>query len=457
MEMTADNFMPILFKVLMAFIVINMIVNFILLMSKRLRIYKLLAIYWPTLLILFILLATFQTGKLQVILAYSFSVISMSIFAMIGFVVLGRKFPVRNYALYYLTIYPITFLLHWAGYGFTTVAMPFAIATATPLLHTAYYIHVIDRKKSTRLQKVLGGSYFLMAIHCINFALFRMDPGAQLWGWLVAYALYDTLAVLLPAIALEEANMSENERLQNLVTEKTSELNKTLKENENLLKVVLHDLSGPLMTMRFYLWYLRPTPENEELIEKAKKSQDAMEKIIQEIKNIYGLKNKKDRSHLRPVAILDCFNEVSFIFSQKLEQKKINLVFKNELLSGTTVLADQTTLTHSVLSNLVSNSLKFSFPNSCIHVHAKEEDQSVILEVKDQGPGISSSVINSILKEQQLESSEGTSGEIGSGLGLSIVKTFVDSYGGRLEFDSRYVDTHPQEHGTSVRIILAKA
>ena len=452
--MTVENFMPILFKVLFAFIIINMLVNFILLLTKKLRIYKLLAIYWPVVLIVFVMQSIFQTGNLPVTLAYSVSVISMSIFAMIGFEVLGRKFPTKNYVIYYLIFYPVTFFFDRMGFSFSTIAMPFAIATATPLIHTSYYLLYVDRHRSTRLQKFLGGIYFLMSIHCINFALFRMDPGAQLWGWLVAYALYDCLAILLPSIALEEANMTENGRLQNLVDERTAELNRTLKENESLLKVVLHDISSPLMTLRFYLSFIKTNPENEQLIEKAKKSQSAMEKIILEIKNIYGMKNKKSRAHLKPVGIEECFNEVSFIFAQKLEKKNIALIFNNNLSPETKVLADQTTLTHSVLSNLVSNGLKFSFPNTVIHVTATEDQNCVFLEVKDQGPGIPEKLIKSILLNEELESSEGTAGEFGSGYGLSIVKSFVDSYGGHIEFDSKYVHTHPEEHGTKIRITL---
>jgi signal transduction histidine kinase len=457
MQTTAENFMPILFKVLFAFVCINMLVNFILLYTKRLYVYKLMAAYWPSVFAVFLGQAIYQTGDLQVTLAYSLSFISMTLFAMIGHEVLGRKFPLKQFSLFYLSLVPVTFLLAKAGYGFSVIAMPFAIGTAVPLFKTGWHILVNDRKKATRLQTVLGVIYFVMVVHCINFALFRMDPGAQLWGWLVAYALYDVIGILLPSIALEESAITESTRLQKLVDEKTADLGKSLKENESLLKVVLHDLSSPLMTMRFYLAYVKATAETEEFVEKAKKSQSAMEKIILEIKNIYGQKNRRAKSHLKPVGLEECFNDVSFIFAQKLEKKNISLIFNNQLSPNTRVLADQTTLTHSVLSNLVSNGLKFSYPNSQIEVTAKEHENGIILEVRDQGPGIPENVIKNILLEKDNESSEGTSGEFGSGFGLSIVKSFVDSYGGQLEFDSRLQHTHPQEHGTSIRITLDRA
>lgn len=457
MESNADKFMPILFNVLFAFVVINLFINFVLLYTKRLRIYKLLAAYWPMVLIVFFLQAYFQKGQLEIVMAYSATMLSLTIFSMVGFEVLGKRFPLKNYLIYFLAFYPITFVLDRMGFSFTIVAMPFAIATATPVLHTFYLIHIKHRERSTRLQKILGFIYLSIAVHCFNFAFFRMEPGAQLWGWLVTYVMYDSLAVILPSIALEQANMSENERLTNLVDEKTAELNKTLKENESLLKVVLHDISSPLMTMRFYLQFVKASPETESYIEKARKSQSSMEKIILELKNIYGQKKNKKRSHLRPVGIEECFNDVELIFSDKLQKKNISLIFNNQLSPHTKVLADQTTLTHSVLSNLISNGLKFSYPNSKIEVVARENNNNIILEVKDQGPGMSEQVIRKIYTDEDQESSSGTSGEFGSGFGLSIVKSFVDSYGGQIEFDSRFVQTHPNEHGTNVRITLDRA
>lgn len=452
-----EQFIPIFFKILLGFICINILINLFLLFTKQLRIYKILAIYWPILLIVYLFQSISQNGNLPIVLAYSTNIISCSVFALIGFEAIGRKFPITKYILYFASIYPLTFLLHTFDVSFVILAMPFAIATATPLLHAFYYIIFKDRNRSTRLQKLLASIYFLQAVHCINFALFRMEPGAQMWGWPIAFILYDFAAILLPAIALEEVGLSENERLQKQVDARTAELNTSLKENESLLKVVLHDLSSPLMTMRFYLHYLKVNPENEELIEKTKKSHSAMEKIILEVKNIYGKQNKKDRLHLQPVGLEECFNDVAFIFAQKLEKKNISLVFNNLLEPETKVLADQTTLTHSVLSNLVSNSLKFSYPHSQIQVTFKEANSQVILEVIDQGPGIPEEVIFNVLRDQEQKSSEGTSGEIGSGFGLSIVKSFVDSYGGEIEFLSKTLVTHPYEHGTCIRIILQRA
>lgn len=455
MQTTTEDFIPILFKVLFGFVSLNIVVNFILLYTRKMRMYKLLAIFWPAVLFVFVIQGTFQTGNLAVSMAYSASLISMSLFAMIGLEAIGRKFPWKKYILYFISFYPLTYLLAYMGFDFTAVAMPFAIATATPLLHAFIYIHIIDRKTTTRLQKVLGWVLLLMAVHCINFALFRMDPGAQLWGWLVAYAIYDMLAILLPSIALEQFNLNENGRLQKLVDERTWELNKSLKTNDSLLKVLIHDISNPLTVMKGYLHIFKKHDENKDfLIEGIQKSQMVMEEIIVQVRSNYL---HKSRVKLEPVAMESCFKELSLIFEKSLKEKDVTLKFNNQLSSTTFVLANHVSLTHSVLSNLISNGIKFNPPHSEIEITAKEQNEKIVLEVKDSGPGIPQNIIQDIMQNKELYSTDGTSGEKGSGLGLSIVKSFVDAYGGQIEIYPN--STHPRTdaQGTNIRITLNRA
>jgi signal transduction histidine kinase len=452
----SDNFIPILFKVLFGFVILNIIINFILLVIKKKRMYQLLSIFWPSVLGTFVLQSFFQTDQFNIIMAYSATVIPMTLVAMIGFEAVGRDFPLKRYILLFASAYPVFYLFHHLGLGFTASALPFAITTAAPLLHASVVLLFLKRKGSTKLQKLLGGIFIIWAIHCFNFAFFRMDSGTQLWGWLMAYALYDTLAILLPSIALEEANQTEQVRLQTLVNEKTSELNKSLKENETLIKILLHDISNPLTVMKWYMSVLKPEKvEEQNILEKVKKSLSATENIVKKVKDLYA--NKKMTQKRDPISLEECLQEVSFIFTEPMNKKNISLKFDNQLSDNTKILADRTSFTHSVLSNLISNGLKFSEPNSELEVTAREQDNQIVVEIRDFGPGISKDVLNSLTNEEIPMSSDGTIGEKGTGFGLSIVKSFVSSYGGQIEFESNPALLNPNSHGTNVRITLDKA
>lgn len=457
MNSTLEVFLPILFKVLLGFISLNIIINLILLYTERKKMYKLLTMYWPSVLLVFFLQSLFQKNQVEILYSWSLSYICGSIFAALGFEAIGLKFPLKKYLIIYGISYPISYGLYHMGYGFTVFAMPISLAAISPLLETFYRIHFSHRDKTTRLQKVLGIISVLQSIHAVNFSFFRMDQDAQLWGWLVAYAIYDALAILLPAIALEKASLTEKERLTKLVEDKTAELNASLKDKDHLLKVLLHDISGPLMVSRFYLTKIEATSETQYYLERVLKSKEALEHIIMQVKELYGQKYGKGQISLRPVDLEGCISEASFLFSQKLEKKNISLSFNNKLAPNTLVLAEKVSLTHSVISNLISNGVKFSQPNSEIEIIAEERDGSVILEVRDRGPGISSEVIEKLMTNNNVVSQIGTEGEQGSGFGLSIVKSFVEAYGGGIEFDSKYIPTHPQDHGTNIRITLDRA
>ncbi len=126
---------------------------------------------------------------------------------------------------------------------------------------------------------------------------------------------------------------------------------------------------------------------------------------------------------------------------------------KNQTIAVTgepnlTVRADRTLLKQALL-NLLDNAIKYSPENSRITVHLKRrKEQSVIIEVKDQGPGIPPEHRGKIF-ERFYRVDKGRSRETGgSGLGLAIVRWAVEVQGGRIELHSE------PGKGSSFKIIL---
>jgi signal transduction histidine kinase len=93
------------------------------------------------------------------------------------------------------------------------------------------------------------------------------------------------------------------------------------------------------------------------------------------------------------------------------------------------VVADQELLEH-VLSNLLSNALRYAPAGSTVAVEASLGDDEVTVEVVDQGPGVDLAVADDLF--EPFRSSGG-----GTGLGLSIVRRFVEAHGGRVWFAPR--------------------
>ncbi|MCR4416392.1 MAG: PAS domain S-box protein [Ignavibacteria bacterium] len=125
-----------------------------------------------------------------------------------------------------------------------------------------------------------------------------------------------------------------------------------------------------------------------------------------------------------------------------LDQKKIKLEIK---VHSALVLIDLN-LFSRILINLVSNAIKFSYPESKIWINTKLLDNSRIeISIKDNGIGIDKEVFEKLFTFKEKVSRHGTSGERGTGLGLSLCKDMVKILGGSLKIESpvKFVSKKP--------------
>jgi PAS domain S-box-containing protein len=108
----------------------------------------------------------------------------------------------------------------------------------------------------------------------------------------------------------------------------------------------------------------------------------------------------------------------------------------NKVPLDTTVYADRDML-HTILRNLITNSIKFTRPGGHISVGVKQNTGTVDIEVNDTGIGIREEERLKLFRIDYNPSSRGTNGEKGSGLGLQICKDFTEKHGGTIAVDSK--------------------
>jgi signal transduction histidine kinase len=125
---------------------------------------------------------------------------------------------------------------------------------------------------------------------------------------------------------------------------------------------------------------------------------------------------------------------------QSFELLAANALLKDILLSNSIakdvyVLADALML-RSILQNLVTNSIKYSLNGGVINVAAATKDRMVEVSIMDAGIGMDAVTKDNLFTRQNGESVPGTNDEIGSGLGLILVKDFVSQHDGILRVES---------------------
>ena len=88
------------------------------------------------------------------------------------------------------------------------------------------------------------------------------------------------------------------------------------------------------------------------------------------------------------------------------------------------------------INNLISNAIKYSPIGGTIDIIVTQEAGNIVVQVKDQGAGLSPEDISRLFGRFQRLSAKPTAGETSTGLGLSIVKRIVDLHGGRITVES---------------------
>ena len=99
---------------------------------------------------------------------------------------------------------------------------------------------------------------------------------------------------------------------------------------------------------------------------------------------------------------------------------------------------DSRILQEALLGNLIYNAIKFTPTGKTVTVNARHQNGKVVIEVVDQGRGMSKAIQEKVMLEKTVPSTPGERGEIGSGIGLMIVKRLTERMGGKFSIVSPY-------------------
>lgn len=117
------------------------------------------------------------------------------------------------------------------------------------------------------------------------------------------------------------------------------------------------------------------------------------------------------------------------------EAKNIKIDFINQIENEPKISLDERMI-ETVVRNLLSNAIKFTPNNGSIQVYQKLSNDGMLLSIKDNGIGIDERLKNKLFKIRENISTKGTNNEKGSGLGLVLIKEFIDKHKGDIWFES---------------------
>ena len=218
-----------------------------------------------------------------------------------------------------------------------------------------------------------------------------------------------------------------------IIEKQNKELKATLNNRDKMYSVIAHDLRSPMASIRMVLNLVVQStsadtvgPELYTLLDQANRESEEVHDLLDNL--LKWTKSQTGRLNvvLQDLDLNDIIPGVVEIFEMIAQTKHITLdLQKTE--APLKVHADNDML-KTVLRNFMSNAIKFSPENSTIQILMANEGDFARVSVKDQGVGIAADRLDTIFHKG--ETTYGTGGEEGSGLGLQLCQDFARKNGG---------------------------
>lgn len=224
-----------------------------------------------------------------------------------------------------------------------------------------------------------------------------------------------------------------------IIMKQNEELKRTISNRDKMYSVIAHDLRSPMASIRMVLnlavSVITPDMVGEEiygLLDKANRETEEAHELLDNL-----LKWTKSQTGRLNVVYQDMdLNEVVpgvvDVFVMIAEMKKVKLTFlpNNDRFM---VHADNDMI-KTVIRNFISNAIKFSNEGSSIEVFITKQDNFAKVSIRDHGIGIAPDRIDGLFHKG--ETTYGTGGEEGSGLGLQLCSDFARKNGGDVMVES---------------------
>jgi PAS domain S-box-containing protein len=260
--------------------------------------------------------------------------------------------------------------------------------------------------------------------------------------------LFYAYGLVFPLIGLEGELLGYVKILRNLTERKQSEdaIKKYIKDleelnthKESVMAILSHDLRSPLSSIIGTAKYLKenfhkmkPDLVQEMLDLLHKTSTDELD-MLDYLVEWARIKYASDVFSPTKIQLVQYIEKVFDTFNETASINAINL--HHEIKENTTVFADGKMLI-SIIQNIVSNAIKHTEKGGTITVSAKIKEDKIIVQVKDTGIGMSKDIIDKLFTPQMKTLSETRKKNKGAGIGLLLVKGFLEKNDGEIWVES---------------------
>ncbi len=234
-------------------------------------------------------------------------------------------------------------------------------------------------------------------------------------------------------------DLTERKQSEDAIKKYIKELEELNTHKESVMAILSHDLRSPLSSIIGAAKYLKDnfqkmkTEQVQEMLEMLYKSSKEELEMLDYLVEWARIKYASDAFTPTEIYLNQYIDTVFKSLSDTAAIKTVNL--NHDIEENTLVFADSKMLI-SIIQNIVANAINHTDKGGYVNISAKNEDDKIIVQIKDNGVGMSKEIQEKLFKPQMKTLSETRKKHKGAGIGLLLVKGFLEKNGGEIWVES---------------------
>ena len=229
---------------------------------------------------------------------------------------------------------------------------------------------------------------------------------------------------------------------RDLIEKQNEELYRLNEIKNQLFSVISHDMKNLFNNILFGTESLEKEVEHfskEEVVQVAGLINDSAKRAYDLLQNLLDW----SRSQMNNIVIKPVGVEVFLVVKQAVglfrpSAAKKNIEIEVESTGSTFCALADMDMVKAIIRNMISNAIKYSHPKGTIFIQVKENPDNIEVKVKDEGVGLSDKQIEKLRNYTEPSiSTPGTQNERGSGLGMMLIRDFVEKNKGTFGLESK--------------------
>ena len=231
-------------------------------------------------------------------------------------------------------------------------------------------------------------------------------------------------------VEFEASGVKEIDELSQSLNYTKTELGKIDALQKELVANISHDLRTPLTLISGYAEVMRDIPgeANDENIQVIIDESKRLTSLVSDVLDISKLSAGVQQMNFEELDLKECINSIIPRYNKLVEKDHYQIVFDSGSIDTAPIRADRTRMLQ-VIYNLVNNAVSYTGEDKTVKIELLENENSYTVHIIDSGEGIPEDKLPYIWERYYKVDKNHRRAQMGSGLGLSIVKQILDAHG----------------------------